>query len=204
MKTSYDWKTTAGVASRALLAGCLILGGAGLVLGLYPARTTAQPAPSGPKAKGAAGKRLNHIDLVVPQVAEDRAFFEKYFGLRCIVERGDKLAVMTDGFGFGFVLSSPETGAEINQFQRARATDPKDKGPGGPDAKKTIEYPAGFHIGFMQDSREAVDEIYKKLKDGGVDVEKPKEHHGAWTFFVRAPGGYFVEVFHQSWRGDDK
>jgi lactoylglutathione lyase len=199
MKTSYDRKI--GVVPRVLLTGCMTLAG---VLGLYPGRTAAQPGPSAPKSGEAAVKRLNHIDLVVPNVKENRAFFEKYFGFRSIVDRGDKLVVLTDGAGFALTLSSPEMGAEIDQFQRAPEKAPKDKEPAGPDAKKPVEYPRGFHIGFMQDSREKVDEIYKQLKDGGVTVEQPREYHGAWTFFVRAPGGYFVEVFHQSRRGDGR
>ena len=199
METSNDQKMTASVVLRVLLSGCLVLAGAGLVIGLYPARTTAQPGPEGP-----AIKRLNHIDLVVPNVKENRAFFEKYFGFRCIVDRGDQIVVLTDGAGFALALSSPETGAEIDKFQRNPTTDVKDKGPAGPDTKKPVEYPAGFHIGFMQNSREKVDEIYKQLQSGGVAVEPPKEYHGAWTFFVRAPGGFFVEVFHQSRRGDGR
>jgi lactoylglutathione lyase len=197
MKTSCVRKTTAG----ALLAGCLILASAGLILALVAGPTAAQPQPSAPKAERAAGKRLNHIDLVVANVAENRAFFEKYFGFKCIVSVGDDLAVMTDGTDFSLVLSGPEVAAEIGQIQRTGKADPMDKGPGGADAKKPIEYPAGFHIGFHQDSKEAVDEMYKKLKEGGVAVEKPQEYHGAWTFYVRAPGGYYVEVFHQARRG---
>jgi len=204
MKTSYDRKTTAGVVPRVLLAGCMILAGAGLVLGPYAALTTAQPGPSAFKSGETAGKRLNHIDLVVPKVAEDRAFFEKYFGLRRIVDRGDKLVVLTDGAGFALTLSSPEMGTAIDQFQRTGTTTPKAQEAGGLDTKKPVEYPAGFHIGFMQKSREAVDEIYKDLKSGGVAVEQPKEYHGAWTFFVRAPGGYFVEVFHQPRPGNKR
>jgi len=204
MKTSYDRKTTIGVVPRVLLAGCMTLAGVGLSLGLYPGRTTAQPGPSAPKSGEAAVKRLNHIDLVVPNVKENRAFFEKYFGFRSIVDRGDKLVVLTDRAGFALTLSSPEMGAEIDQFQRDPETAPKDKEQAGPDAKKPVEYPKGFHIGFMQDSREKVDEIYKQLKDGGVTVEKPREYHSAWTFFVRAPGGFFVEVFHQPRRREGK
>jgi catechol 2,3-dioxygenase-like lactoylglutathione lyase family enzyme len=142
-------------------------------------------------------KRLNHCDLVVLKVAESRAFFEKYFGFRCIVDRGDKLAVLMDGAGFALTVSSVETGAEIDQFQRTGTPALEAPKPGATDTKRPVEYPAGFHIGFMQDSREGVDEIYNHLKSGGVAVEPPKEYHGAWTFFVRAPGGVFVEVFHQ-------
>ena len=40
--------------------------------------------------------RLNHAQLAVPDVKASREFFEKYFGLRCVSERGDLLAVMAD------------------------------------------------------------------------------------------------------------
>jgi catechol 2,3-dioxygenase-like lactoylglutathione lyase family enzyme len=199
MTTTWTWNTIAGVVLRGLIAGTLA--GAGLVLGLYPVLTRAQSGPSAPKSKGAAVKRLNHCDLVVPKVAESRAFFEKYFGFRRIVDGGDKLAVLTDDAGFALTLSSPETGAEIDQVQRTGAPALEAPKAGVPDTKRPVEYPAGFHIGFMQDSREGVDEIFKQLKSGGVAVEPPKEYHGAWTFFVRAPGGFFVEVFYQSRRG---
>ena len=202
MKTTWNPQMTTGAVPRVLQAGCMILVGAGLVLGLYPARTTAQPGPSELKAAKTTGKRLNHIDLVVPNVKEDRAFFEKHFGFRCLVDIPGKVAVLTDGTDFSLVLSSPEVAAEIDQLQRDSKTDPKEKAPSDPGAKKKVEYPAGFHIGFHQDSREAVDEMHKKLKAGGVAVPQPREYHGAWTFYVRAPGGYFVEVFHQSRRGD--
>jgi hypothetical protein len=42
-----------------------------------------------------------------------------------------------------------------------------------------------------------VDEIYENLKSGGFDASPPREFHGAWTFYLRAPGGFLVEVGHQ-------
>ena len=123
--------------------------------------------------------RLNHLDLTVPNVAQSRAFFETYFGLRCVVSVGDdELAVMTDEAGFALTLTSPDRTAPV------------------------VRYPGGFHVGFMQASRERVDEIYEHLKWDGCDVETPREFHWAWTFFCRAPGGFDIEVFHQFRRGD--
>lgn len=117
--------------------------------------------------------RLNHLDLTVPNVAECRAFFEKYFGLRCVVAReNDRLVVMTDDAGFALTLNN------LYSF-------------------KQLEYPQGFHIGFMLNSRESVDEIFQRLKSDGFEVESPREFHGAWTFFFRAPGGFRIEIMHQ-------
>jgi lactoylglutathione lyase len=116
---------------------------------------------------------LNHLNLTVPDVSQTREFFESYFGFNCIMSRGrDALAVLTDESGFVLTL---------NNFDRATK----------------VEYPGAFHIGFMQESRERVDEIHQRLKSDGFDPELPREFHGAWTFYFRAPGGFVVEVFHQ-------
>jgi catechol 2,3-dioxygenase-like lactoylglutathione lyase family enzyme len=121
--------------------------------------------------------RLNHLNLTVPDVPRTREFFETYFGFRCAVERGrGALAVLADESGFILTL---------NNFDKAT----------------TVEYPGAFHIGFMQESRERVDEIYQRLKSGGFDAEPPREFHGAWTFYFRAPGGFLVEVLHQHRQG---
>lgn len=116
---------------------------------------------------------LNHVNLTVPDVRQTRAFFETYFGFRCVADRGrDALAVLIDESGFVLTL---------NNFDKA----------------STVEYPGAFHIGFMQESRERVDAIHEVLKSGGYEAEPPREFHGAWTFYLRAPGGFLVEVGHQ-------
>jgi len=118
--------------------------------------------------------RMNHAQLAVSEVAANRAFFETYFGLRCIADRGNTLAVMADD---GSVLA-------FNNFKKAAE----------------VAYPDNyldFHIGFGQESRERVNEIHASLKAGGFDPQEPREFHGAWTFYIKAPGGFFVEVFHQ-------
>ena len=117
--------------------------------------------------------RLNHLNLAVPDVRQSREFFETYFGLRCVAEMGrNAIAILLDETGFILNLSNFDKATEV-------------------------EYPGAFHVGFMQESRERVDEIYERLKSDGFDMEPPREFHGAWTFYFRAPGGFLVEVFHQ-------
>ncbi len=114
---------------------------------------------------------LKHLNLTVPEVARTKEFFETYFGFRCVADRGP-IAVLVDVDGF--VLS-------LSNFDRLTA----------------VEYPGGFHIGFMQPNRERVDEIHARLTAGGFTIDPPKEFHGAWTFYFQAPGGFMVEVLHQ-------
>jgi lactoylglutathione lyase len=117
--------------------------------------------------------RLNHINLTVSDVPASRDFFANYFGFKCVAERGrDALAVMVDDSRFVLTLNNFDKSAEV-------------------------AYPGAFHVGFMQESREAVDAIFERLKAGGLDPQPPREFHGAWTFYFTAPGGFTVEVGHQ-------
>jgi len=121
--------------------------------------------------KGIAVK-LNHINLVVPNVQENKAFFERYFGFKCIVEKGpDTFVGLRDEAG---------TTIALNNFEKV----------------DSVEYPSMFHIGVFQDSRESVDKIYGRLKADGFDAQAPHEEHGSYTFYLKSPGGFKVEVAH--------
>jgi lactoylglutathione lyase len=57
-------------------------------------------------------------------------------------------------------------------------------------------YPPGFHIGFIQESEERVNQINQRLQDDGYKVPKPARLHGSWTFYFKSPGGFTIEVLH--------
>ena len=117
--------------------------------------------------------RMNHINLAVPDVAQSRAFLESYFGLRCLAAPDpDTIVVLADEDGCIVSLSN---------FKKTDA----------------VVYPNGFHIGFMQASRAAVDALHGRLEGDGHPVGPRKEFHGAWTFYFKAPGGFTIEVGHQ-------
>lgn len=113
--------------------------------------------------------KLNHLNLTVTDVAETKAFLEKYFGMRGLEEGEGKenknFSALFDDNGLVLTLM---------------------KG-------KEVQYPSTFHIGFAQESDARVNEINQRLKDDGFEVQPPRRSH-AWTFSVRAPGGFFVEV----------
>ncbi|MGM0884591.1 MAG: VOC family protein [Bacillota bacterium] len=109
--------------------------------------------------------KLNHLNLTVNDVKAAREFLEKYFELKTGDTRGNSFAVLFDDNGLVFTLMK---GAQVS-------------------------YPKTFHIGFIQESEERVNEINQRLKDDGFDVEPPQRSHG-WTFYVKAPGGFTVEV----------
>jgi len=57
-----------------------------------------------------------------------------------------------------------------------------------------VQYPASFHIGFIQETEARVGEINQRLKEDGFDVPPPRRFHGDWTFYFLAPGGFTIEV----------
>ena len=60
---------------------------------------------------------MNHAQLAVTNVAENRAFFETYFGLRCVADRG--------AFHIGFGQESRERVNEIHASLKAGGFDPE-------------------------------------------------------------------------------
>ena len=57
-----------------------------------------------------------------------------------------------------------------------------------------MRYPSSFHIGFIQPTRERVNEINARLAADGYRVPPPSIQHGSWTFYFTAPGGFTIEV----------
>ena len=114
--------------------------------------------------------KLNHLNLTVTDVPEAHAFLEKYFGLQSLSYNKN----------MGFL--SDENGAVISltSMKMARETE--------------VRYPASFHVGFIHESEQQVNEINQCLRDDGFDVAPPAKMHGSWTFYFLAPGGFTIEV----------
>ncbi|WP_202077914.1 VOC family protein [Caldalkalibacillus salinus] len=109
--------------------------------------------------------KLRHLNLTVDDVEASRKFLETYFDMKWVGGNGKGFAVMFDDDQFVLTLM---------------------KG-------MNVQYPKTFHVGFPQESREKVDDINKRLKTDGYEVDAPIESHG-YTFYVQAPGEFTVEV----------
>jgi lactoylglutathione lyase len=111
--------------------------------------------------------RLNHLNLTVTDVAAAARFLERYFELEA--KGGNAgMAFLTDDDGFVLTL------------MKARRSDP-------------AAYPSTFHIGFFIDGEDRVDEINRRLNKDGFEIPPPSRSH-AYGFYVKAPGGFTVEL----------
>lgn len=110
--------------------------------------------------------KLNHLNLTVTRPSETAAFLIKYFGLTSRtgeIAENASMAFLSDNSGMVLSMIRGKRGVEI-------------------------AYPASFHIGFIQENEERVNEINQRLKDDGFDVPLPSRQHGSWTFYFEAPG----------------
>jgi lactoylglutathione lyase len=123
--------------------------------------------------------RLNHLNLTVTDVPETRRFLEAYFGLQGRVNPYTGEGVADGKENRNFALLFDDNGLVLTLI--------------GAGNTAPVEYPATFHIGFIQESEERVNEIHRRLKDDGFDVKPPRRLH-AWTFSVMAPGGFAIEI----------
>jgi len=116
---------------------------------------------------------LKHLNLCMPDVPAAAALFTSVFGFHIIAELGNgAITVLRDDEGFILAL---------NNF--ARETE--------------YTYPRDFHFGFYMDTREEVNDIYMRLKEGGHTVEhEPRKIRDGWTFYCKLFDTVVVEITH--------
>jgi lactoylglutathione lyase len=123
---------------------------------------------------------INHLNLTVTDPGETSAFLAKYFGLE---PRGGNAGIQMLHDDQRMVLTLIKGRADDRDTSEAAAHKPP-----------RVRYPSSFHIGFIVESAERVNQINQQLRDDGMEVDAPAHLHGAWTFYFTAPGGFTVEV----------
>jgi len=116
--------------------------------------------------------QLNHLNLCVNNLSEARIFFQNYFDFQFLEQKGEALVVMTDEHGFTLVLSDPTT-----------------------FGKEMQPYPEGFHIGFLLETIDQVDQVYHRLAaTHGVVANAPRKMRGSYSFYFTALNALLFEI----------
>ncbi len=115
--------------------------------------------------------KLNHLNLTVTDPVETYEFLIKYFGLTAMAKPNHSMCFLSDENGIVLSLTNMKLGHESE-----------------------VKYPVTFHIGFIQETEDRVNEINQRLKADGFDVPPPSKQHGSWTFYFTAPGNFTIEV----------
>lgn len=117
--------------------------------------------------------RLNHLNLCVDDLTEARTLFEDCFDFHFLEQKGEAVIIMTDGHGFTLVLSNLQAfGNELRP------------------------YPEGFHVGFILETPDRVDQAYTRLA-AAADVQiahEPRKIRGSYGFYFTALNAILFEV----------
>jgi catechol-2,3-dioxygenase len=116
--------------------------------------------------------QLNHLNLCVNDLTEARTFFQNCFDFQFLEQKGEAVAVMADGHGFTLVLSNPR--AFKNEMR---------------------PYPEGFHVGFLLETSDQVDQAYRRLAAAEIQLSQgPRKMRGSYGFYFTALNDILFEV----------
>jgi catechol 2,3-dioxygenase-like lactoylglutathione lyase family enzyme len=116
--------------------------------------------------------RFNHLNLCVDQLDEARDFFATFLDFQFVEQKGEAIVVMSDGHGFTLVLSHLRTAVS-----------------------KPQQYPDGFHVGFIVETPQQVDQVYQRLTLAPVELaHEPRNIRNTYTFYFTALNGILFEV----------
>lgn len=123
-------------------------------------------------------KGLWHVALKVTDLTRSRAFYETFFGMRPVWEPDPE----------NVYLSSGRDNLALHQIA----------------ASELGHYRQGFgqlldHIGFIADSSETVDRLYRQAQQSHVPIVKPPKRHrdGSYSFYLTDPDGNIVQVLYE-------
>lgn len=126
---------------------------------------------------------LNHLGLIVEDIAVARDYFERILGLEMILDRGellfflvgnDVLAIKTPQMA----VSKPEHGGESVELNKS--------------GWQSLD-----HYGFFAPTPEAVDSMTQHLKDNGIEILKgPYDRSDGRSVYFKDPCGNIGEYLY--------
>lgn len=127
-------------------------------------------------------KRLGHVNIFVRNASRARDWY------------GDLLGLHTSGFTHGraaFMTSDLENSHEIALIEV------------GEDAHGAQQTQVGLnHMAWYMDSLDDLKELYFRIKDKNVDIERVSDHGHAIGIYIRDPDGNGIEVSYEMPRSE--
>jgi len=118
-------------------------------------------------------KELGHIVLYVSDLKQSTSFYRDTLGFN----------LLSSGYGFSVF----GTGRNHHEMLLIEV---------GGIAEKKVMKPGLYHIGFkIGDGHEAIEEVYKELKEKGVKIVGTADHTVTHSIYVLDPDGNELELY---------
>jgi catechol 2,3-dioxygenase-like lactoylglutathione lyase family enzyme len=118
---------------------------------------------------------LRHLALRVRDVQVSQRFYERLFDMKVVWHPDPENVYLSTGYdNLALHQVTPE---ELSQFNLSRVH-PLD------------------HFGFMMDSPESVDALFKEVTEQGITIVKPLKRHrdGSYSFYLTDPDQNTIQV----------
>ncbi len=121
---------------------------------------------------------LRHVALKVSSLATSKAFYQKWFGMNIVWEPDAENVYMSSGVDNLALHEIPSDVLHEHQPDRGQFLD---------------------HLGFLMESPEQVDQLYKLVVEDGVSiVHHPKQHRdGSYSFYLADPDHIVVQIIYE-------
>lgn len=121
---------------------------------------------------------LRHVALKVSNIATSKAFYQTWFGMEIVWEPDAENVYMSSGVDNLALHQIPSDVLHEHQSDRGQFLD---------------------HLGFLMESPERVDQLYKLVVEDGVEiVHHPKQHRdGSYSFYLADPDHIVVQIIYE-------
>jgi len=121
---------------------------------------------------------LRHVALKVSNLATSKAFYQTWFGMDIVWEPDAENVYMSSGVDNLALHQIPSGDLQEHHPDRGQVLD---------------------HLGFLMDSQDSVDQLYKQVVEEGVKiVHHPKQHRdGSYSFYLADPDQIIIQVLYE-------
>ena len=123
-------------------------------------------------------KGLRHVALKVSNLATSKSFYQKWFKMDIVWEPDSENVYMSSGIDNLALHQIPSDDLQNHQQDHGQFLD---------------------HLGFLMESPERVDQLYKQVVEEGIRiVHHPKQHRdGSYSFYLADPDHIVIQVLYE-------
>lgn len=131
-----------------------------------------------PKGKEGKTRGLRHLALRVRDVQVSQSFYEQTFDMEVVWKPDPENVYLSTGYDN---LALHQVSVEESEQLQQAAVHPLD------------------HMGFLMESKEKVEALFREVVDRGVTIVKPlKEHRdGSFSFYMADPDQNTIQVLYE-------
>ncbi len=124
------------------------------------------------------GKGLRHVALNVTNLRVSKTFYQTWFGMTVVWEPDAGNVYMSSGVDNLALHQIPPEALPVHRQHHGQCLD---------------------HLGFVMDSPDSVDQLYRHVVNEGVTIVHQPKHHrdGSYSFYLADPDHIIIQILYE-------